>query len=523
MRPTIQELQLANTEYSYLRKFMINKDYVNFVIDETNFLKDAVIKQRLWHLLNEIKDQVKCKSEKCDNKVKWNIKNNSYRSFCSSKCAHNDESVKKKIENTCITKFGVKTNLITNDSKENYSKLMKQKYGVDNPFKSKIVQDSIKDYFQQNYGVSNPSKINSVKKKINDTHENKYKRKRQSQLHYSDESYIIRSNKEKLVELYDGTKSIKDIAELLDVGHSQLCIQFKNFGIEIHQSVGQLQVIDFIKSIYNGEILCNDRKVLEGKEIDILLPELNIGIEYDGIFWHSQNSSGKINYHKEKDLLAKSKGIKLFHILDLEWNNKKELVKSRLQSLLGENNKIYGRHTFIKVLSKKETKIFFDENHIQGNANYLFCAGLEYEGKIIAAMSFGKSRYTSHEYELIRFCNIKGINVIGGASKLFKYSTEYLNCNNIISFCDLRWGTGNLYSKLGFNHIRDNNPSYSYTHNYKTYESRIKYQKHKLEKLLPIFDPNLTEWENMKNNGYDRYWNSGNSVWVWTNSKSVEG
>lgn len=515
MNPTINELQNANNSYNDLRKFILNKDYMNFLIDETSFLSFATTKQRLWHILNNNMNEILCNGIDCKNKVRWNIKDNSYRLFCSSKCAHNHESVKKKIENTCLERYGVKTNLITRDAKDNYTDLMIKKYGVDNPFKSKDIQSEIKEHFKEKYGVDNPSKIKEVKEKITETHLRKYDRMRQSQLHYSDESYEIRCNKEKLSFLYDGTRSIKDIADLLNIGHSQLCIQFKNFGIEIHQSIGQQQVYDFISSIYSGTIILNDRKILDGKEIDIFLPELNIGFEYDGIFWHCEYSSNKINYHREKDDLAKSKDIKIFHILDLEWNNKKELVKSRISSILKKNKTIFGRKTKIVILDKKLAIQFFNNNHIQGNSNASFYIGLEYEGNVVAAMSFSKSRYTSHQYELIRFCNIMNINVIGGASKLFKFAIEYLNIKNIISFCDIRWGTGVVYSKLGFKHIRDNNPSYIYTYKYGTLENRIKYQKHKLQRILPTFDNNLSEWANMKNNRYDRYWNSGNAVYVW--------
>lgn len=54
-----------------------------------------------------------------------------------------------------------------------------------------------------------------------------------------------------------------------------------------------------------------------------------------------------------------------------------------------------------------------------------------------------------------------------------------------------------------------------YRKGYQLLESRIKYQKHKLLKLLKAFSPSLTEWENMKNNGYDRIWDCGNDVWIW--------
>lgn len=517
MLPTIEDLIQANSDYKSLKKFMCNKEYMNYLKESTNYLPDAAItKQRLWHLVNSEEHAKVCSHDKCNNFVTWNKINNSYRSFCSSFCAHNDPSVKEKIENTCRQKYGAKTYLVTKKAKDDYATTMIQKYGVDNPFKSEIVQQQIKDNLFEEFGVTNICQIPEIKEKMNQTHLRRYNRIRANQIHFSDESYNIKYDKQKLIELYDSGLTIEDIAKELNIGHSQLCIQFKNFGIEIHQAVGQTQLYNFIKSIYDDKIIMNDRKLLSGKEIDIFLPELNVGFEFDGMFWHSENSSGKTNYHYEKDVLAKTIGIKLFHITDFEWKNKQELVKSRISSLLGKNEKIYARKTEVKVLDKSIATIFFDNNHIQGNVGASFYCGLFYNETLVAAMSFGKSRYSKNQFELLRFCNLQNINVIGGASKLFKFAATQLNANDIISYSDIRWGTGNLYLNLGFEHIRDNKPSYSYTCNYRTFESRIKYQKHKLEKILPIYDKNLSEWENMKLNNFDRYWNSGNSVYVWT-------
>jgi len=49
--------------------------------------------------------------------------------------------------------------------------------------------------------------------------------------------------------------------------------------------------------------------------------------------------------------------------------------------------------------------------------------------------------------------------------------------------------------------------------------SRNKFQKHKLEKQLDSFDPVKTEWENMKDNGYDRFWDCGNKVWLYQSGR----
>lgn len=510
---TIEYIKTVYSDYTELRKFMCNKEYMEYILNQTLFLPDdATIKQRLWHIIENINESEACK---CGTILKWNIKNNSYRRFCSSLCAHNDADVKAKTENTCIKKYGVKTNLITKEAKEHYESVMLERFGVDNPFKSKEVQDEIKNNLQKEHHVTNVSQLPEVKEKITQTHLKKYNRIRANQSHISDESYEIKYNKQELVKLYESGLTIKDIADKLNVGYSQLCVQFKNFGIELNNSVGQTQVYNYIKSIYSGDVILNDRKYLGGKEIDIFLPELNLGFEYDGIFWHSEDSSGKVNYHYEKDNLAKSLGIKLIHILDLEWNNKKSIVESRISSMLSKNKTIHARKTIVSEIKPKISREFMERNHIQGNAGASFHAGLYHDNILVAVMTFGKSRYNNSQFELIRFCNLLGHNVVGGASKLFKFAAEKLSANEIISFSDIRWGKGTLYECLGFKHIRNNLPSYNYTYRYKTFESRIRYQKHKLKNILPIYDPLLSEWENMKNNDFDRYWNSGNSVYVW--------
>jgi hypothetical protein len=509
-----QELLLsAFNSYSELRKFILDKNNISELNKLTSYLdKNSTTKQRMWHVINNSQVEQKCN---CGNTVKWNTKNNTYRVFCSSKCAHIDESTKIKTRNTCIEKYGVSTNLITNHAKDNYASKMIERYGVPNPFKSSEFQDQLKSTVLEKYGVTNVSKLDSVKEKITATHMAKYSRIRESQKHISDESYRIKYDRAELANLYNGTRSIIDIATLLNVGHSQLCVQFNKFGIEIHQSVGQRQVYEYIKSIYSGTVVLNDRKVLGGKEIDIYLPDLNIGFEYDGIFWHSELSSGKIKYHVEKDKIANDVNIKLIHIIDLEWKTMQDIVKSRISSLVGCNKRVYARKTKIEIIDSKTASAFFNANHIQGNTGASFYAGLYLGDLLVAAISIGKSRYNLSQFELMRFCNILGHNVIGGASKLFKFAVNQLNATEIMTFADLRWGTGKLYSKLGFTHKRDNAPSYTYTHLYRTLESRVKYQKKNLEKLLPIFNPAKSEWENMKDNGYDRYWNSGNAVYIW--------
>ena len=84
----------------------------------------------------------------------------------------------------------------------------------------------------------------------------------------------------------------------------------------------------------------------------------------------------------------------------------------------------------------------------------------------------------------------------------------------MVVHADRRYSMGQLYDQLRFTQVGTGDPSYFYFNDRETIHNRIKFQKHKLESLLETFDPNLTEWENMKNNGYDRVWDCGTLVYM---------
>lgn len=516
-----QKIQELTGSPEKFRQLMANKQMVSELEDRTQFLPTkSPARQRCWHIINGLPSIPLCS---CGKELKWNTKDQVYRRFCSSKCAHNSDIVRDAIKETCLDRYGKTTYLSTDRAKADYKEEMVKRFGVDNPFKSTDVQEQIKETISRKYGVTNVSSLDWIKDRITKTHQIRYNRDRYSQLHIPADVCELKRDRDYLAGLYESGKSVSDIARDLGVGYTQLCVKFNDLGIEIRESSGQHELFTYIKEIYDGSVEVNARVFDNKQEIDVYLPDLRIGFEYDGIYWHSEESSGKKDYHYKKTRAAKEMGINIFHIIDIEWKNKKDICKSRIASLIGKSKRLYARQTQVRELTHNEASEFFNQNHIQGAAAASLVLGLIYNDEIVAAMSFGKSRFNDFGAELIRFCNKTGINVVGAASRLFKHGVRKLSVKTIVSFCDLRWGTGNLYKVLGFTHLRDNSPSYVYTNRYKTLESRMRYQKHKLEKVLPVFDKNLSEWENMKANGYDRYWDCGNSVWLWADVTQSTG
>lgn len=249
-------------------------------------------------------------------------------------------------------------------------------------------------------------------------------------------------------------------------------------------------------------------KRIKNYEIDLFFPEYNFGIEFNGLYWHSTLFKDK-NYHKNKFLFFKENGIRIIQIFENEWLNKKEIVLSIINNKLGLNKKIYARKCNIENVSIKEAKLFCEKNHIQGYSSAKHKIGLFFENELVSLITLRKSRFDSQNtQEIVRFCTKLNYNVVGGFEKLLKYIKNNLLINDLISFVDVRYFSGNSYHKYDF--INHTEPNYFYFKNNKEIFGRMQFQKSKLEKKLKNFDKNLSEFENMKRNKFLRIYDAGN-------------
>jgi very-short-patch-repair endonuclease len=270
-----------------------------------------------------------------------------------------------------------------------------------------------------------------------------------------------------------------------------------------------------ILQVVNSFTLAHKTQI-DGVEFDIFAPSMNIAIEINGLYWHSESQGKNRQYHLNKYNIANENGIRLIHIFEDEITNQRDIVLSRLKNIFRKTKyKLYGRKCIIKELDTKTKDAFLNKYHIQGTDRSSIRLGAYYKNRLVAVMTFGKNRYGKDDdcIELIRYATIASFNCIGVAGKLLKHFERNYSPSKIKTYADLRWSNGNLYEKLGFEHTHNSPPNYFYIIN-GLRESRIKYQKHKLETKLDIFDPLLSEYENMKANGYDRIWDCGNMVFV---------
>lgn len=287
---------------------------------------------------------------------------------------------------------------------------------------------------------------------------------------------------------------------------------------EIKVSYQEKEFRSIITNFYHGEIIFNDHKILNGKELDIYIPDKNIAIEFNGVLWHSFGTNWPNNAKDEKEeknrhyLKFKSceeQGIQLLQFTDLDWKNKKDIVLNIIKAKLNLlNHRIYARNCIVKQISKKEKKVFCAANHLQGDGHSQIELGLFYNNELVSVMTFGKRKITKAvpEMEIIRYCNKIDYNIIGGASKLLSYFLKNFNCKKLITYSDNCISNGNIYKKLGFTFLRETKWNYWYIDKNKNkLFHRSNFMRHKLNTLL-------TEKEEMYSRGYRRYYDAGNRV-----------
>ena len=337
-------------------------------------------------------------------------------------------------------------------------------------------------------------------------------------------------SKESLIAFIDNldyTPSTIDLSKELGIGLSRTLVLLHKFEIEDRvifndkASQGEKEVADYIRLIYKGEIELRNREILNGKELDIYLPDKKLAIEFNGSYWHSDIVKSK-KYHYEKTVACGKLGIRLIHIFEYEWNNpdKQVKIKQLLYHVICNNNVIYARDTEIKHISESEANRFEDMYHLQGRAHSSINLALIKNNDILALLAVDKPRFNNNiQYEIIRICFKADVSIVGGLEKLFKHFIREFNPKTIISYCDLSKFYGESYTRLGFKlmdkPVSDPNYVWVNTSNGQAI-SRYKTQKRRLVENN-LGNRNQTEDDIMRGNNYLKIYDCGNLRFIWNN------
>ena len=472
-----------------------------------------------------------------------------YKKTCSTKCREmlkkqtgKKEEELSKAKSTNLKKYGVTNPQQNKEVQLKRRKTMLEKYGdIVSPRHREILALSKNKAYKTRaenllslYGVSNISELDFVKDKRRETFLSKYG---VEHYHQSEEykSKIEKRNIDKIQYInpeiiVDGFKNIdeykslcisfsckkcntKDILPNVTFGYRQKnfntpCSVCGNF--QRNYSNREKELLSEIEKFYNGEIVTN-KKIIPPYEIDIFIPEFNLGIEYNGLFWHSETGGGKdAKYHYKKTLLARERNIRLLHIFENEYINSKQIILEKIKNIVGLSEKGVGaRKITIEKISSLDGNGFLQKHHIQGSVPGSKFFGGYNETNLVSVLAY---KISGDTLEITRFAN-DFKTYPGLFSKYLSYIQKNVNVRKIVTFADLRISYGDLYNKTGFDQEEVLGPTYYYTDYTEVYH-KFNFRKKQIEKKFNVNVENKTEKELMEELGYDRIWDSGKIKFV---------
>lgn len=480
---------------------------------------EANLKEKIWLYLNKLKNIPLCGNDGCGNLVKFIKFSQGFRKYCSKKCSAIQSNKDDYIRKSRIVGFE-KSNkdselrkLMTqkaNRTKEEFSDGRKMEI-IEKRKKTNLIKwgvENISHNLQIREEISKKLKLSIPRYKLEKTKQ-KIKNQNKFEIIEISDDLILRCKK--CLGEFKISRSLFNQRGRFDINQCLVCNPINN------NSNFENEVYEFISENYKG-LIYNKYKKFKKYEIDIYLPDIKIGIECNGLWWHSDEYKDK-KYHIEKSDFFLKEGIRIIHVWEDDWKFKREIIKSKLRNLIIPNqNKIWARNCALSEVDSITSKKFLDENHLQGSINSKYRIGLFLKNELVCLMTFGDFRRNlgrkkvEKNYELYRFCSKGDLIVVGGASKLLKYFISNFNPQKIISYASRDWSGGNLYEKIGFSLVKQTDPNYHYFHKDEGIrKNRFGFRKDKL--IKDGFDPNLTEIEIMYKRGYRRIYDTGSLLY----------
>ena len=428
-----------------------------------------------------------------------------------------------RLKQTMLAKYGVENPSQLPDYKEKIKKTSLERYGVDNPAKSPEIQKKIKQTNLEKYGTECVFENKVIKQQICATNLEKYghehalsspdikqkakdayflkhgvehvkdipgsteKAKKTNLEKYGAECTLDRPGiREKIkqdcleqhgVEYFCQTSEFKEMAKktnlekygVENVFHSK---DFQNAAFLTKQNNGQtrrskaeIEILEFCKATIDPN---TSSTIVSNKErnfqIDIKIPSKNICIEFNGSYWHSE-ANAKIypRYHLEKTLACQSQGLRLVHIWEHEWKDKKPQVLSYIKSISGIfERRVFARKTTCMLVDTITANEFLENNHLLGKVKHLQAYGLFFNEELVGLATLGRHHRKSDILVLSRMSFKSGVQIIGGMSKLSQIILIESSSDQIITWADKRLGALGGYLKSGWSIEEEMPPDYFY-------------------------------------------------------------
>lgn len=557
-------IEKKNRKVSYV--FERNKDIYGYclkILNQNDWFETA--ENVFIAIAHNIFDVVLCKN--CNQPIKVKKAIYGRTNYCCAQCTYHNEAVRNKQKQSCLKKYGTVTPLLNDECKEKTKLTCREKFNNDSfagseqykrriksPFSKEEVRQKIKETKKRRYGEDYNKVIFEMRRqKIQRLNVERYgvpyllnnkqicdKTHNTMLQRYGVDNFFASKQLQckKFLKTWQRIKLWNKFVIPLfafedykgkDIEYKWKCnicggqffsrIYTTGIGIDRsiprcqkcyplkNQSFAQRQLFDFIESIYGGLILKNDKTLIAPYQIDIYIPELKLGIQFDGLFYHNTKHKKK-GYHLMKTNLCREKGIRIIHVFEYDWMNNRQVVKEKIKSAFGVFEKtVQFDECLVKEVEQEHCNQFLLENHLYEVKKSEKRIGLFYNQQLVFVMTFIKKKCC---YELNNMCTKKGY-FVKGIENLSRYFS--MIHNKIITYVDIRYEDETLIQKIGFKKVGQTRPNFCYyKNNYRVSRNQQK------EFLRQKYDEKLTKEQNMIFSGFNIVYDCGCFVYVFEKS-----
>ena len=356
-----------------------------------------------------------------------------------------NETIKEQSKQTCIERYGVDNYVKTDEFKARSKQTCIERYGVDHHSKTEKAREEVSLRVNQHYYRLISADVNEV------------------QPLFSFEEY---KNKTPLTEFRWKCKKCGE-----EFNGQVTFIWARNGGnyarcpncypLSAGKSQKQRDVYSFLKENCSiDKFKSEDRTMIYPYEIDIYDSTKRIGIEFDGLYWHSAYNGTPDNQLSYKSTLCMQKDIKLIHMFEDEWDLRPAQCKAKMKQILNIDE-IAVKDYSISKISVDDAQRFLDENShdIFAKASKHNLA-MNVNGKTVSMMSFS---LFNEKILVNEFCNAINMNISNSFCLFIKHIIDEFAIDhsfNAIQYnIDNRWPEDQICVENGFEFIKSTTPS----------------------------------------------------------------
>jgi len=438
--------------------------------------------------------------------IREKIKSTNVIKFGYSECLSSPK-IREKASKTNFKKFGFECSLSSPKIREKASKTNIERYGSIFPMRNEELLEKRRLTIVEKYDVNGILAFEEISQKVRKKH---FKRFYESKLMNNDFVLPLFS-----LDEYRGTKAVKDYLWLckkcnnefvdnVDNGHMPRC----SFCFPKDSRVSNAETELFESISYENKIQTN-RGLIDGYEIDIYFPDKKIGVEFNGMYWHSEQKGIDKFYHLDKTINAENFGIFLIHIFEVEWRLRRKQIVSFIEKQLG-----IGYHILdTECLIIKEISEFLANAFIEENSFYLFGSysekrlGAFYGDELVAIMTF---KIFKNKIVIMKF--FEKNNVL--FNNVFEKLLNYFNFSKpIFYYPDRRFNRIDNVTLLsaGFTFEGGTEPDLLYNKKNIFLPTHCISEKN-IVKYVNNYDKKISIRENLILNGYFSIWDCGKLV-----------